>query len=75
MNTSYFTINISLNLLHDIEPQKYIWFFFTKIFFKCEWNDSHALVVRNNEDDDSAQISGGNVAFSEIYVSVKLLAY
>jgi len=42
-----------------------------KFSFKCEWNDLHALVVRNDEDDDSTQISGGNVAFSEMYVSVK----
>jgi len=28
---------------------------------KCEWNDSHALIVRSNEDDDSAHISGGFV--------------
>jgi len=28
---------------------------------KYEWNDSHALVVRKNKDDNFAQISGGNV--------------
>jgi len=30
---------------------------------KCEWNYSHSLVVRNNEDDNFAQISGGNTGY------------
>lgn len=35
INTSYFTINICFNLFHNIEPQKYIiWFFFIRISAK-----------------------------------------
>ncbi|KAE9532045.1 hypothetical protein AGLY_010247 [Aphis glycines] len=32
-------------------------FYLYKFSLKCEWNDSYALVVRNNEDDDFAQIN------------------
>jgi len=35
----------------------------------------NALVACDNEDDDSAQITVGNVAFSEMFVSIKWLAY
>jgi len=39
-----------------------------------EWHIP-TLVVRNNEDDDFAQISGENVVFSEMYVSVHIYTF